>query len=91
MSNVNLQATAATTTYAVTLDQMAALIAENLDVPVECITVRYKLESNNYDVSGYVSGYVVPGYASQHVAGIEVIVDNVARQQLVNRGVRLGR
>ena len=49
MSNVNLQATAATTTYAVTLDQMAALIAENLDVPVECITVRYKLESNNYD------------------------------------------
>lgn len=82
MSNVNLQATAATTTYAVTLDQMAALIAENLDVPVECITVRYKLESNNYDG---------PGYASQHVAGIEVIVDNVARQQLVNRGVRLGR
>lgn len=82
MSNVSLQATAATTTYTVTLDQMAALIAENLDVPVECITVRYKLESNDHDG---------PGYASRYVAGIEVIVDNVAKQRLANRGVRLGR
>lgn len=80
MSNVNLQATAATTTYTVTLDQMAALIAENLDVPVECITVRYKLESHNHDG---------PGYASQYVAGVEVIVDNVAKQRLANRGARL--
>ena len=80
MSNVNLQATAATTTYTVTLDQMAALIAENLDVPVECITVRYKLASGDYDG---------PGFASQHVTGIEVIVDNVAKQRLANRGVRL--
>lgn len=80
MSNVNLQATAATTTYAVTLDQMAALIAENLDVPAECITVRYKLASGDYDG---------PGFASQHVTGIEVIVDNVAKQRLANRGARL--
>ena len=80
MSNVNLQATAATTTYTVTLDQMAALIAENLDVPVECITVRYKLASGDYDG---------PGFASQHVTGIEVIVDNVAKQRLANRTARL--
>ena len=80
MSNVNLQATANTTTYTITLDQIAALIAENLDVPVECITVRYKLESNNYDG---------PGYTNQYVAGIEVIVDNVAKQRLANCAVRL--
>ena len=73
MSNVNLQATAATTTYAVTLDRMAQLIAENLNVPVEAITVRYKLGSSNYDG---------PGYASQYVTGIEVIVDNVATERL---------
>ena len=35
MSNVNLTATAATTTYNVSLEQLAALIAENLMVPVE--------------------------------------------------------
>lgn len=73
MSNVNLAATAATTTYNVSLEQMAALIAENLDVPVGCITVRYNLESSEYDG---------PGFASQCVAGIEVIVDNVAKEKL---------
>lgn len=73
MSNVNLTATAATTTYNVSLEQLAALIAENLMVPVECLTVRYKLESSNYDG---------PFFDSQHVAGIEVIVDNVAKEML---------
>ena len=79
MSKINLQATAATTTYNVTLDQMAALIPENLAVPVGCITVRYKLESSNYDG---------PGYASQYVSGVEVIVDNVAKHRVANRGGR---
>lgn len=73
MSNVNLAATAATTTYNVSLEQMAALIAENLMVPVECLTVRYKLASGDCDG---------PGFASQHVSGIEVIVDNVAKEKL---------
>lgn len=68
MSNVNLTATAATTTYNVSLEQLAALIAENLMVPVECLTVRYKLARGAYD--------------GQHVAGIEVIVDNVAKEKL---------
>ena len=73
MSNVSLAATAATTTYNVTLDQMASLIAENLMVPVECLTVRYRLASG--DPGGF-------GFASQHVSGIEVIVDNVAKEKL---------
>ena len=73
MSNVNLAATAAMTTYNVSLDQMATLIAENLMVPVECLTVRYKLASGDHDG---------PGFASQHVSGIEVIVDNVVKERL---------
>ena len=79
MSNINLQATAATTTYNVTLDQMAALIAENLMVPVECLTIRYKLARGAYDG---------PFFDSQHVAGIEVIVDNVAKHRMAGRGGR---
>lgn len=82
MSNINLQATAATTTYSVTLDQMAALIAENLNVPVECITVHYKLESTNYDG---------PGYHGQYVDRIEVIVDNVAKHRTADRTNSLGQ
>ena len=79
MSNVNLRVTTATTAYNVTLDQMAALIAENLDVPVECITVRYQLEGHDQD------GH---GYASPYVGGVEVIVDNVAKHRLTERGDR---
>lgn len=67
MSNVDLAATAATTTYAVSIDQVAQLIANNLQVPVECIDVRYKLASTNYDG---------PGYASQYVDSLEVVVNN---------------
>ena len=74
MSNVNLTATAATTTYNVSLEQLAALIAENLMVPVECLTVRYKL------ARGALSN--APFFDSQYVAGIEVIVDNVAKEKL---------
>ena len=79
MSNVNLTATAATTTYNVSLEQLAALIAENLMVPVECLTVRYKLARGAYDG---------PFLDSQHVAGIEVIVDNVAKHRMAGRGGR---
>ena len=82
MSNVNLAATAATTTYNVTLDQMASLIAENLDVPVECLTVRYRLASGDYDGAGF---------ASQHVTGIEVVVDNVAVAKMHQDACRCGQ
>lgn len=63
---------------------MSALIAENLMVPVECITIRYKLASSDYDG---------PGFASQHVTGIEVIVDNVAKEKMEasNRAYQLSR
>lgn len=67
MSNVNLAATAATTTYAVSLEQVAQLIADNLNVPVEAVTVRYNLTSHDYDG---------PGYAGQYVANLTVTVDN---------------
>lgn len=55
----------------VTLDQMAALIAENLMVPVECVTVHYRLASGEYDGLGFVT---------QHATGIVVVVDNVAKE-----------
>lgn len=67
MSNVNLAETASTTTYAVSLEQVALLIAANLQVPVDCIDVRYKLASTNYDG---------PGYSSQYVECLEVVVNN---------------
>lgn len=76
MSNVNLQASASSTTYQISLEQMEALIAENLMVPVECISVRYKLESSNYDG---------PGFASQHVGGIEVTVNNALKEEIEQR------
>ena len=82
MSNVNLAATAATTTYNVTLDQMAALIAENLDVPVECLTVRYQLDSTDYDG---------PGRTPQYVSRIEVVVDNVAVAKMHQDACRRGQ
>lgn len=72
MSNVNLQASASSTTYNISLKQMQALIAENLNVPVECISVRYKLEGDNYDR---------PGFA-QHVGGIEVTVNNTLKEEM---------
>ncbi len=73
MSNVNLALTSGTTTYTVSIDQVRQLIAENLNVPVECVSVRYKLESDNYDG---------PGFAHQHVGGIEVTVNNTLKEEM---------
>lgn len=73
MSNVNLALTSGTTTYTVSIDQVRQLIAENLDVPEEVVTVRYVLQSHNYDG---------PGYAGQFVDHLEVTVDNVALQRM---------
>lgn len=73
MSKVNLQVAASSTTYDITLEQMEALIAENLNVPQECISVRYKLASEPYDG---------PGYASQYVSGIEVVVNNALKEEM---------
>lgn len=73
MSNVNLAEVAATTTYAVSLEQVAQLIADNLNVPVEAVDVRYNLASRNYDG---------PGYAGQYVANLTVTVDNQGVERL---------
>jgi len=76
MSNVNLAMTAGITTYTVSLEQVKQLIAENLNVPEEVVSVRYVLQSHDYDG---------PGYAGQYVSHVEVTVDNRLKEEIEQR------
>ena len=57
-----------TTVYKIPLDQMKALIANDLGVPVEAISVRYVVESQGGDWGDRSQSYAV--------TSIEVTVDN---------------
>lgn len=78
MSNVNLQASASTTTYNISLEQMEELIAENLMVPVECISVRYKISVDDDPDPNFSS---TPPCLTE----IEVTVNNVLYDE-IDRG-----
>jgi hypothetical protein len=73
MSNVNLAEVASNTTYAVSLDQVRQLIADNLKVPVDVVEVHYQLASTDYDG---------PGHTPKYVAGLEVSVNNQALEKM---------
>lgn len=68
-----------TTTYTYTLQELAALIAENLKVPAEAVTVRYNLEDSDPD--GFHGS--CPSY---HVGDVTVTVDAQKVNQIKNGG-----
>lgn len=73
MCDTNIAATASSTTYDITLEQMAALIAENLKVPVESVEVKYRIEAR----------YAFPDFECKYhvVTGVTAKVNNMAKDQ----------
>lgn len=77
MNKFQLNQAAAHITYSVSTEQLAQLLADNLDVPVDCVSVTFNLAATGRDG------------VTQYVDSISVDVDNELISRIKSRADEL--